>query len=242
MARSTQPPRDTSRWNESGFLRVGRWRGAPILLHWSIPFGLYVLDGMRVLPGYWLAGTLLIFAHEMGHALLALRNGARVTAVKVMPIGGLCEYEGDLTEVQHARVAWGGVLAQAVLYALTLLALRLFGAPTHPWAAQAVTALTEANTFLITLNLMPVRPLDGYEAWRLPMRWLQSIAQRAENEKLQRQIAAMRARGPRVVVVEAPPAPVEAPAVEAPVVEAPINDEARALAEQMWSAARERDS
>ncbi len=231
MPRKAPPREAPSRWNASGFVRLGRWRGAPLLFHWSIPVGLYLLDGMRVLPGYWIAGALLVLAHELGHAWLARRYGARVTAVKVMPVGGLCEYEGDLTEVERSKVAWGGVLVQAVIYALARAALHALGAPSHPWAAEAARALTEGNGFLIALNLMPVRPLDGYEAWRLPLRWAQSVAQRVENEKVRRQAEAMRRSAVRV----------EAPPPEAVVAsdDAAVSDEARALAEKMWSEARE---
>ncbi len=252
MARTRPPKRDAPRVTTSGFVRLGRWRGAPLLFHWSIPLGLYLLSRMRVLPGFWLAATALIVAHELGHAALATRYGARVTAVKVMPVGGLCEYEGDLSEVERSKVAWGGVLVQAVIYALTAIAVKAFGAPSNEWAAQAVDALTEGNAFLIALNLMPIKPLDGEEAWRLPLRWLQSIAQRAENEKIRRQAAQMRARGPRVdASVIAPPPEAQEPAkVAAPEAAAPreatvasddlpVTDEARAIADQMWTAARE---
>ena len=219
-----------------------------MLFHWSLPLGLYLLSRMRVLPGFWLAAMALILAHELGHAALARRYGARVTAVKVMPIGGLCEYEDTITEVERSKVAWGGVLVQVAIYALTAVAVKVFGSPSHPWAAQCVDALTEGNAFLIALNLMPIKPLDGEEAWKLPLRWLQSIMQRAENEKIRRQAAAMRARGPRVDVTAIVPEPakVEEPVAVAPTREAtvasdelPVTDEARAIADAMWSAARD---
>lgn len=242
MARAKKPPRDESRWSESGFVRLGRWRGAPLLFHWTIPLGLYLLGRMQVLPGFWLAGTALIVAHELGHAALAMRYGARVVAVKVMPVGGLCVYEGDLTEVEHSKVAWGGVLVQLAVWAIVSLIVRLAGSPSHAWLAQSVSALTEANAFLIALNLMPVKPLDGYDAWRLPLRFIQSVMQRAETEKIKLQAQRMRARGPRVdaMVSVAPPEEPAPPAREATVAsdDLPVTDEARELAKQMWSAAR----
>lgn len=242
MARANKPRRDDSRWSESGFVRLGRWRGAPLLFHWSIPLGLYLLGRMQVLPGFWLAGTALVVAHELGHAALAMRYGARVVAVKVMPVGGLCVYEGDLTEVERSKVAWGGVLVQLAVYALVSAVVALAGPPSHPWVAQSVSALTEANWFLVALNLMPVKPLDGFDAWRLPLRFIQSVLQRAETEKIKLQAQRIRARGPRVDAMAsvAPPDEPAAPAREAKVAsdDLPVTDEARELARQMWSAAR----
>lgn len=244
MARAKRQPEapEEPRWSASGFARLGRGFGAPLLFHWSIPLGLYVLDGMRVLPGYWVAGTLLILAHELGHAWLARRYGATVTAVKVMPIGGLCEYRGDLTEAQRSVVAWGGVLAQALIYALTAAALRALGAPHHPWLADAARAWTQGNAFLIALNLMPVRPLDGYEAWRLPLRWLQAGMQRVENEKIRRQTAALRERRPPADAVPPiaakPGAPRHTPKTPEASDATPVSPEAEALAAKIWDEAR----
>lgn len=242
MARVTKPSSDSPRWNEAGFVRLGRWRGAPLLFHWTIPLGLYLLGRMQVLPGFWVAGTLLILAHELGHAALASRYGARVVAVKLMPVGGLCVYQGDLTEVERSKVAWGGVLVQLGVYAIVTLAVRLAGAPSHPWIAQSVDALTEANWFLVALNLLPLRPLDGYEAWRLPLRLVQSALQRVETEKIKRQVERMRARGPRVDAIERVE-PVEArvaPRGEASVAsdELSVSSEAREIVQKMWADAR----
>lgn len=234
MARARPTAHDDTPWSASGFVRLGRWRGAPLLFHWSIPLGLYLLGGMRVMPGFWLAASALILAHELGHAALATRYGARVVAVKVMPIGGLCEYEGDLTELERSKVAWGGVLVQAVVYGITALALRTLGSPSHPWASQAVSALTEGNAFLLALNLLPAPPLDGAEAWKLPLRWIQRVAQRAETEKVKRQAQRLRAKGPRVTLDAPPP-----PDAVAPLDEAAVRDAARDLVQKMWSAARD---
>ena len=131
---------------------------------------------------------------------------------------------------------------QLAVWAIVSLIVRVAGAPSHAWLAQSVSALTEANAFLIALNLMPVKPLDGYDAWRLPLRFIQSVMQRAETEKIKLQAQRMRARGPRVdaMVSVAPSEEPAPPAREATVAsdDLPVTDEARELAKQMWSAAR----
>ncbi len=81
MARSREP-----RWS-AGYLRAASVRGAPVLFHWTIPLALFALSRFQLRPGVWAAGTLLILAHELGHAALVWRYGGRVTALKVMPVG-----------------------------------------------------------------------------------------------------------------------------------------------------------
>lgn len=224
-----------ARWDASGFVRFGRWRGAPILWHWTLPIGLYVLSGMRVSLVSWVSVTLLVLLHELGHSFFVRRYGARVLSIKMMPVGGLCSWEGDVTEVERSVIAWGGVLAQILVWLATTLALALVRPLPRAWMYDVATSWTTSNGFLIALNLMPVQPLDGYDAWRLPLRTLQRAAQRLENEKIRRQAEAQRrARGPTLADA-APRTGVRADEVDAHA----VSDEARALADAMWKQAKE---
>jgi Zn-dependent protease len=150
-----------------GSLVVGRFRGAPIRIHWSTPIGVVAFTGFRFAPGAWLGFVLVILVHELGHAVAVHRCRQRTIAVDVHGFGGLCWWEGYATPTERAIIAWGGVIAQAVLAVATLLAVALIGRPGNPFAADLVGAFLGPNLWTILTNLLPVPPLDGAEAWAI---------------------------------------------------------------------------
>jgi Zn-dependent protease len=158
-----------------GTLTLGRIAGAPIRIHWSAPVGALVFGQFQIVPGFWLAFLGLILAHELGHALVVRAVGGRVRDVLVTGLGGECAHDGVVDPARRALVAWGGVFAQlAVLLVAGTLRL-VFGAPTSTFVADLAQACTTYNLMLMGINLIPVKPLDGYEAWRifpiLKQRW-----------------------------------------------------------------------
>jgi Zn-dependent protease len=150
---------------KSGYLRIGRLRGASLRLHWTVPLGVALLTGLRFAPGAWLGVVVLLVVHELGHALAVARGGLRLTAVDVLGFGGLCRFEGYLTPRRRVLIAWSGVLAQAALGLATLGAVTWLGHPARPFAEDLVGALLYANLWMILVNLLPLRPFDGAEAW-----------------------------------------------------------------------------
>jgi Zn-dependent protease len=151
----------------AGSWTIARPFGVPIRLHWSIPVFAFLAGGFQFAPGAWLASLLLILIHEAGHAIVVRRVGARALALDVLGFGGLCWWEGSVTPIQRACIAWGGVWAQMLVFVITGACVLLFGRPAHPFAAQMVDVALVANLWLIGLNLLPVPPLDGKEAWSL---------------------------------------------------------------------------
>ncbi len=151
-----------------GYLRVGRWNGAPVRLHWTLPLGALVLGHGRFAPGYWLGFVLIVLIHEMGHALVVRRSGHRVVSIDVHALGGVCRWAGDATPIESARVAWGGVQAQMVALVIAAGATRVLGPPPTAFTADLAGAFIYTNLWLIAINLIPVPPLDGAEAWKLP--------------------------------------------------------------------------
>lgn len=148
-----------------GAMRLGRWRGVPVFLHWSTPLGFLLFVGFR--PVSWFALTALILAHEWGHAALIRRCGLRVDAIYVLGTGGECTYTGQPSPLQRALIAWGGVLGQLPGLILGLLGRALLP-PSAPTAVlETAVTLVDINLFLIGLNLLPIPPLDGWHAWRL---------------------------------------------------------------------------
>jgi hypothetical protein len=134
-------------------------------VHWSAPLGALFFSGFRFAPGAWAGFILLILVHELGHAFLAMRYRLRVRGIDVHGLGGQCRYEGGGTRRQHIVIAWGGVLAQAVVLLLAVTVLRPVS--TTPFTQELAETFVGTNVWLIALNLLPIPPLDGATAWQL---------------------------------------------------------------------------
>ncbi len=152
---------------KNGFLVIGRYRGAPIRVHWTLPLGAFVFGRFAFVPGFWLAFALLILLHELGHAMVVVLCKQHVLAIDVQGFGGLCTWDGAVTPMQRVAIAWGGVLAQTAVLVVSYVVLRLLGPPTTSFGADLASAFIFTNMWLIALNLLPVPPLDGVEAWRI---------------------------------------------------------------------------
>ena len=150
----------------SGYYTIAHFRGAPIRLHWSIPFGALVFGRFQIIPGFWLGFFFLVLIHELGHAMVVRACGLRVNGIDIHGLGGQCRYDGHPSQLRIALIAWGGVWAQLVLFTAVSLVL-LFVQPKSAFAAQLIYAFTDANLYLAALNLLPIRPLDGADAWPL---------------------------------------------------------------------------
>jgi stage IV sporulation protein FB len=215
-----------------GYVRFGSWRGAPFLWHWSLPLGLYVLSGMTFHPARWIAMTLLVLGHELGHAWWVRRYGAEVLSIRLLPFGGLCVWRGEVTERQRSVIAAGGVMVQALVWLVVTVAVRLAPPLPYAWLWDVEYAWTTSNLFMLVVNLLPVAPLDGHEAWQLPTRWLQERAQRMEVARIRAQAAAQRRarEAERLTAVRVDEGATGEPAAD-------VTAEARALAEAMWKRA-----
>ena len=149
---------------QAGYWVLGRWRGVPIKLHFTIVLGALVFCEFRWDPGFFLAYPCLILIHELGHAAFVRRLGHRVAAVEVTGFGGVCRWSGHATDSEEALIAWGGVVAQLLVFAVATLWLRHF-LPTSAFGWQVAMTLTHTNLWLVVLNLLPIPPLDGARAW-----------------------------------------------------------------------------
>ena len=165
---------------DTGYVTVARWKGTPIRVHWSTPIGMLVFGRFAFVPGFWLGYLLLVGLHELGHAYLSRRVGLEAHAIEIHALGGQCRYGGySVSPWQRAVVAWGGVLAQAVLLVLAAMAVLVMPVPSSGFVAELLSALLWTNVYLIGLNLIPIAPLDGAEAWKLPRLWRERRARRA---------------------------------------------------------------
>jgi len=143
------------------------------LVTWSLA-GSYFPDQY---PGwgiglYWaigLATSLLFFGsvvlHELGHSVIALRNGIPVRSITLFIFGGVAQIgrEPGSPGVEF-RVAIAGPIVSFALAGL-FGSLGWFGASFAPLAALA-TYLAYINGSLALFNLIPGFPLDGGRVFR----------------------------------------------------------------------------
>ena len=150
---------------DTGYWNVGRISGVPIRLHWSIPFGAFVLCLLVTNT------IMLVLVHELGHSVLARWRGLRNREIRIHAFGGGSVNErGSLYD--QSIVAWGGVLAQLlVLYVPTVLVTTFVSLPASPFLHQLLSAFLFTNLFLAAFNLIPIAPVDGAMAWKLPRLW-----------------------------------------------------------------------
>ncbi|HKP89198.1 MAG TPA: site-2 protease family protein [Thermoleophilaceae bacterium] len=114
--------------------------------------------------------ALLFFAsvvlHELGHAVVAMRNGIGIAGIDLWLFGGVARMKGDTqTPAQEFKVAVAGPVVTAVIAAVCWIAggshaIALDG--DHVSAATAILRfLAFINLALLVFNLVPGFPLDG---------------------------------------------------------------------------------
>jgi Zn-dependent protease len=150
-----------------GFLTLWNSRGLAVRVHWTAPIGALFLCHFRFWPGAWLGIFVVVLVHELGHAAMVRASGAEVRDVVVHGAGGECSWQGDVTRLQRALIAWGGVFAQLILYVVAVVCIRVVRPSDEGMIGDFVYACTAYNLRLAALNLIPMRPLDGYEAFKI---------------------------------------------------------------------------
>lgn len=149
-----------------GWLQIGRWGRAPVRIHWSVALGAVLWTRGSFAPAYWVSFLGLVLAHELGHAWMVRRAGCQVVSIDAHGLGGQCAWRGNPTAVERSAIAWGGVLAQAIIGVIATIVFT-FVEPGFGWLRQVQVALISTNIAMIVLNLLPIPPLDGAEAWAL---------------------------------------------------------------------------
>ncbi|MBK5220501.1 MAG: site-2 protease family protein [Thermoleophilia bacterium] len=162
-------------------IRVGRLAGIPIgvqplwivivaLITWSLGAVYYpdLVDGIGPLAAYGLGllSALLLFAsillHELGHAVVARRNGVEIEEIDLWLLGGVARMAGyPKTAAAELRFAIAGP-------AVTLLIAAIFAAIAAALPSSSPAALRAlvdyqafVNLAILVFNLLPAFPLDG---------------------------------------------------------------------------------
>jgi hypothetical protein len=137
-------------------LRLG-----PLRLHWSLLLGAALFCALQPGPLLLLGYAAVLLAHVLGHLLAVAGTRLRVDGVVLHGLGGELLGEGQVSPVRRSLIALCGVGAQAAL----LLAAALL-----PMPGDLHDAFTRRNGVLLLMNLIPLKPLDGALAWKLPAR------------------------------------------------------------------------
>lgn len=133
------------------------------------------MKGIRISPGFWvlvlwfgavngwrLLGIVLAaaFVHELGHCLVLVLMGARITGLRLGVLGAVLET--DSSRLSYARE----LLAALAGPGANLTAAWLLG------RVPGASAASGAHLVLALFNLLPVWPLDGGRALALAVAWI----------------------------------------------------------------------
>jgi Zn-dependent protease len=161
-----------------GNLTIGRFGGVEVRLHWSLiavfaliawslAEGVFPSQNPGLSHGTYIAMGIVaavlflvsILLHELGHSLVARREGIEVDSITLWLFGGVSQIKGRFKSAgDEFRVAISGPLVSIVLGVLFVLI-----ALAHvPSSVDGVAAwLGYINLILAVFNLLPASPLDG---------------------------------------------------------------------------------
>jgi Zn-dependent protease len=162
----------------SGALRLFRFAGIAVFLHWSWFLVAFYQLGSRD-GGYssqaWNAAEYLalfgiVLLHEFGHSLACRSVGGRSEQIILWPLGGVAFVQPPERPGAQLWSIAAGPLVNVVL----LLVLQVLDAVSRSqgWAwsapdlARLINAVWWINTGLLVFNLLPVYPLDGGQILR----------------------------------------------------------------------------
>jgi len=150
--------------------KIGQIRGVDTYVHWTVfVVAAFFLAGVMRRPGltllglaaYW--GVLLI--HETGHLIVAQRLGCPVFSIELYPIFGVTKFGTPWSRIDHCKIAWAGVLAQATVAAPFIAWVAAFGYSRFEAVNMLIVILGFFSLAVAVFNLLPTPPLDGATAW-----------------------------------------------------------------------------
>jgi Zn-dependent protease len=162
-------------------IRLGTVAGVRVGLHWSV-LGIVVLLLVFFAGGlpaqfpdhspaaYILAAlvatalfVLSLLAHEIGHAVVAVRNGIEVDGITLWLLGGVARLRGEATNpgMDFRIAAVGPAISLVVGAAFTVASWVLSGTQAPELVTGVVSYLGAINILLAAFNLIPAAPLDG---------------------------------------------------------------------------------
>ena len=150
--------------------KIGQIRGTDLYVHWTVFLvAAAILAGVFRRPTFSLLGLAaywgVLLLHETGHLIAAQRFGGPVFSIELYPIFGVTRFGTPWSRMDHCIIAWGGVIAQAVIAVPVSLWVLLFGYTRFEVVNMLLLILGFFSLGVGVLNLFPIPPLDGATAW-----------------------------------------------------------------------------
>ncbi len=167
------------------FTRVARVRGVDVDVHWSVLLiATLILLGAFRDPLLSIAGGVsylsVLLIHECGHLVMAQHKRCEVSGIELYPLWAITRFQAPWSRVDNALIAWGGVLAQAVVGIPIVVCVAVFGYTRWEPVNAVLALLGFFSLAMAVFNLLPFAPLDGAKAWDLfPALWQERQKPRA---------------------------------------------------------------
>lgn len=151
---------------------VMRIRGVGVYFHWTVLLiAVIILLNVIRHPLVSLLGLTaylsVLLIHESGHMIAARHLRCEVFSIEIYPIFGFCRFESPWSRFDHCVIAWGGVLAQAVVAAPIVVYVSVFGYTRFQPINTILGLLGFFSLGVAAFNLLPIPRLDGSVAWGL---------------------------------------------------------------------------
>ncbi|NND96128.1 MAG: site-2 protease family protein [Pirellulaceae bacterium] len=165
----------------TGSLRLGRFGGIDVRIHWTFFLLLAWVAGTPIVAGASLSVAAMnlllivavfscILAHEYGHAFAARFYGIGTKDITLLPIGGVARLR-EIPEEPHKElvVAIAGPLVNVAIAIAIGLGLFMTGnIPTADTSLESIVGVSQfwqsllaINVFLVLFNAIPAFPMDG---------------------------------------------------------------------------------
>jgi Zn-dependent protease/CBS domain-containing protein len=161
-------------------LKVGRPLGIKISIHWTFLLLLAWVVIIDIQHGLDFQQTMLsiifiltlfvcVVLHELGHAVAAMKFGADVRSITLLPIGGMANITKIPDKPVQELIMTVAGLAVNVIIAIILLSILLALGElnfeqmdfTAISGRNFLTMLMLVNLFVVAFNLIPAFPMDG---------------------------------------------------------------------------------
>ncbi len=103
---------------------------------------------------------IIVFVHEVGHALTAYINGYKVLEINIYPFGGITKIKKDINcpFLKDLLINISGILFQLILLLIFTILINYSFITYHTY-----NIFIKYNTLIIIFNVLPIYPLDGIE-------------------------------------------------------------------------------
>jgi Zn-dependent protease len=151
-----------------------------LYIYWFTPYFHEALGGSKTTAYLVTVASVLslfftIVLHELGHALVARRNGLQVLGIELWALGGITRTAGEMPSAgAELRIAAAGPLVTLLVVVLSVAVGGLLSAHSHFFEVAVAKSgvhsdpavvwlswVATLNVLLLIINLIPAFPLDG---------------------------------------------------------------------------------